>query len=598
MAVSVPRAILSAALVLAFAASSARAQKGFEHAMPADCLAFIGVADCNGFSDAWHASPMGLMIQDPEFEPMRAMIGGYVDQARAHVVEAFGVDPFAFPGMVEGSFGIGLLSVFPPGEDFGDVERLPISLCLLADVGENRGACEELVEGLAAAVARKDPTASLRVEEMGDVMVTAIVEEPLPEQAGLGIELRHAFQGNVLVMSVAIGPRGEQDMQRVLAGLRGERKDKLASRADFATSSAAIDGPGAVAWVDAGRIVRELTGKAREDGEMPEEVHSLLDVLGLNDLSALSASTGWDDEGSYSTMQIGWTGEAWGQQLLSRLCRPEPFRTLEWVPADCRSAQGVQMDPAGLFDQSLRMLLQLHVLTPPEITKALSQIEQRIGFNPREDLLESLDGEIMLVTSAVDDAERLPGTIGESVNVSLLVGLKDGPAFSALLEDVSRSIGLHVTRRIDEFAGERVFHLTVFPGISLHYAVTDDLFIASLSNEMVRDVLRLRADPGLPRLADDAAFRQAADRLAPGYGWLGYSDAAPALKNAIVTLRELPGMLSKEFTHGGRPLPEPLQFLSTLPLPDPAVVDKYVSGATVTVGRVGPDGLLIEAVGP
>ncbi|MHC4846470.1 MAG: hypothetical protein ACYTCU_09955, partial [Planctomycetota bacterium] len=65
-----------------------------------------------------------------------------------------------------------------------------------------------------------------------------------------------------------------------------------------------------------------------------------------------------------------------------------------------------------------------------------------------------------------------------------------------------------------------------------------------------------------------------------------------------VTLRELPGMLSQEFKHGDQPLPEPLQLLASLPLPDPAVVDKYVSGATVTVGRVGPNGFVLEGVGP
>ncbi|MHC4845158.1 MAG: hypothetical protein ACYTCU_03250, partial [Planctomycetota bacterium] len=346
----------------------------------------------------------------------------------------------------------------------------------------------------------------MSVEMVGDVQVTAIVEEPLPEQVGLGIELRHAFQKDVLVMSIAVGPQGERDMQRVLAGLRGERKDKLATRADFATSAAAIDGPGVVAWCDVGRLVREGLGTARDHDEMEGHVDSVLDAIGLNDLTAFSASTGWDDEGSYSRLQLGWTGEGWGPRMLSRLCRPIPFKTLEWVPADCRSAQGVQLDPSGLFDSTLKMLLQMNAVTAPAVTRALSETEQFLGFNPRDDLLEALSGEIMVVTSAVDDTERLPGTLGESINVSLLLGVKDGPALSALLEDVSRRTGFAATRKIDEFAGERVFHLTVFPGITLHYAVTDDVFVASLSNEMVRDVLRLRADTGLPSLAADPEF--------------------------------------------------------------------------------------------
>jgi len=598
MAVSVHRALLSTALALALGAASVHAQKGFEHALPADCLAFIGVANCSELSEAWHASPMGLLIQDPEFEPMRSLIGGYVEMARREVIESFGVDPFSFPAMVDGAFGIALLGVFPPDEGVGHGERLPISLCLLADVGENREACAALVEGLSAAVARKDPTASMRAELVGDVQVTAIIEEPQPGLAGLGIELRHAFHGNVLVMSVAVGAQGERDMARVLAGLRGENKDKLATRADFAASAAAIDGPGVVAWADVGRLVHDVMGQARHEGEMPADVDSLLDALGLNQFTTLSLNTGWDAAGSVSTLQLGWTGEGWGPKLLSRLCRPVPFRTLAWVPADCRSAQGAQVDPSGMFDSTLKMLLQLNAVTPPELTEALSSVEQAIGFSLRDDLLDQLDGEIMIVASSVDADERLPGSFGEPVNISVLLGLRDGKALMGLLEDISRRTGLHRTRKIDEFAGERVFHLTFLPGMTLHYAVMDDLFVASLSNSMVRDVLRLRADPALPSLADDETFRLQLDRLAPGFGWLGYSDTAHALKNALLSLRQLQDMLSQELTPGEPSLAEPLQLLASLPLPDPAVVDEYVGGATVTVGRVGRGGLLIEAVGP
>ena len=68
--------------------------------------------------------------------------------------------------------------------------------------------------------------------------------------------------------------------------------------------------------------------------------------------------------------------------------------------------------------------------------------------------------------------------------------------------------------------------------------------------------------------------------MQPGYGLLGYSDAAADMKSLLRFLAEAPEMFGDSDESGV------LAWLDGLPLPDESIVDKYVHGGTATAFTV------------
>ena len=129
--------------------------------------------------------------------------------------------------------------------------------------------------------------------------------------------------------------------------------------------------------------------------------------------------------------------------------------------------------------------------------------------------------------------------------------------------------------------------------IPICYSIVDDMLVVSGSPAMVRQVVHQRNTPDAPTLIELPAYREAVASLRPGYGLLGYSDAAADAKSVLRVLRELPKMMQNEEFDT-----DVLDWLRELPLPADAVVDRYFHGGTATALTVDQSGIFLESAGP
>jgi len=634
----------------------------FETVLPAETMLWIGVDRVDVLRRQFAASPVGRMLQDEAMRPTLETLEREFSGLREHLRAELGEDPTELLEFLEGPAA---LAVCLPGAVHGSAapaagDALPVSVLLLADVGGQQRQAAVLMARLVARLGALDSGLELGQRTVGDVRLTSLTQWPCAEgdtaedddadfdaadeadeasdigdisdiddldeadevdlvdevdsrtgeQSGTAeAVLSYGFRDALLVVSFEWKPGPQPVLDRVLSALDATPgksnfpASSLASRADFAASQAATPGD-LRCWADAGGFTRLMLAldDAHHEAD-PAERHAI-DSLGLAGLGSLSQSLTLGADGSDWSAGMEWQGEGWIPDFMRMLCQSGETRTLAFVPADCRSATVVHMDLPGLFDGIVGMLLDLRVMTPADITEALTGTEEVLGFNPRDELLELFDGEVAVVTVGTDREDAFPGTTLDPVNFGLLLGLADGAALAALVDDAIDASGLRAARIRESFEGMTIDHITVLPPLALHYAILDDVLLASQSDSVLRSMLRLHANPDGPSLAALPSFRQALARLPAPHGMLSYSDTAAQLEGAIRSLKMLPEFLAgiSAGMHGAdRDALEWMQgmdWLMSMPLPDPAVVRRYINGPTLTTVVVDEHGARLRSIGP
>jgi len=238
------------------------------------------------------------------------------------------------------------------------------------------------------------------------------------------------------------------------------------------------------------------------------------------------------------------------------------------------------------------------------VTGMLSTAGEKLGFDLRDDLLELLDGEIAFVTVATDAENAFPGTSMDPVNFGALIGLKDGAAFAAFVDDAIEGTGLHNARVREEVDGQIIDHFRLIPTIALHYAILDDVLLASPSDALVHEMLARHEHPELPTLAKLPSFVASLGQMPASRGLLSYSDTAAQVEGAFRSLKFLPEILAgarrdiDEVDPGHLDWITHLDWLLDLPMPDPAVARRYLGQPTLTTIAVDERGVHIRSIGP
>jgi hypothetical protein len=583
---------LAARAVLAVGAlvGAARAQSGFQTVLPPETLVFVGLDDAGDYRESLRASPLGQLWNDPACAELRQMVTEQVGLLGDEAEMALGVDVLRLPSLLEGPVAVALL----------DVQMVPGShdpaaaICLLADVGPNAGECRTLLDGLAEHVLSSQTGIVRTTERIGEAEFVSFSDSRVDQQSGSRV--RYGLAGPVAVVLVEVGGLRQDHLPAIVAGLNSPPARALAGNAAFAQSLAGASGQSLRLWADVGRIVENVHPTPRPaagaDPHAVDPEEKVLAALGLRDLGVLSMRAHCGPEGSYGALKLDWSGNGQIPRMLRNFFQPGDFPRLRYAPANARGVDALRIDLSGLFDAVVKMIIESGE-SPAEVTRGLQEVEKFLGFNPRDDLLELFDGEFVFVSGEVAPDEALPG-LGEALSVAVIAGLRDAPQFSAFLEDLIRKRGLHVTQQTEEFEGLTIYSQNVFlVPVPICYAVVDDMLVVSGSPAMVRQIVHQRNTPDAPKLIELPAYREAVASLRPGYGLLGYSDAAADVKSLLYMLRKLPDML-----HDKDIDVNVLSWMEQLPLPDDAVVDKYFHGGTATAVTFDESGLFFESAGP
>jgi hypothetical protein len=583
--------LLLSASLLAQPLAAQQAQQGFEHVLPADTLAFVGVADVEQVSKDFRASSSGRFWYDPACSSLRETLSDHVDVLTSQVHAELGVDPLELLEMLHGR--VALAVVGQPGEAAfrgGDVSGM--ALVLLADVGEDRERCAQVVDALVERLA--EASGAVRKSNLLGETEVAVIEMAAPDGEGGSLRLNHAFHGGTLLVTVEQHPLPHEPLDTLLARLDGEPGEVLADQPLFRDSLAGPSG-GLQGWVDLGRIMDSLHDAMAGSGGDDLRV---MERLGLFDLGCLSFSSRYAAGESRFDMSLDWVGGGWIPSFMRMLCVSGPASTLDAVPQDCRSALAARLDFGGLFDTTVKALMEAGEVDMADVTSFLAESEEMLGFNLRDDLLDALDGQVTLVTAEVEPSQAFMGTEADPQNYALLIGLEDGARINTLVEASVRKMGLHAARKRQEFQGYEMFSMPVFPGIEVNYAILPDMAVISLSGTLLQDVLRRKAGGDLPDLAGDKDFNARASQLLPEPGMLQYTDTAGSVKGLFRALEGM-GEMFEDFARGA---PDELaglfSLLTDLPRVDEAVIEKHFAGASVTAMAVDERGLRVQTVSP
>ena len=551
-------------------------------AFPADALAWVGSPDLAELSADAKRCALGRIWADEGSSALRAEVSRLVDGLSDQVRAELGVDPLQFPAMVSGGLALALL----------EADGSSLSAALVADVGGHADEAGALLDGWLDRLAdARGGTRRTEVHAGYDVAALSVhgaEGEPWLLLRGTLVEGR-------LYVTLRRGPAGVDDLARLLDLRNRPAGDPatLAGGADFRSSPAGGE-DGLLVWLDLAALLARAAGPAAAAVGPDTVFGGVIDVTEAeaqaSHLGLLGLSTRWvrEDKRTRLATRLDWDPAGLVAQVLHQAVRPGASRLLPCVPADASGVDVLRLDPGQLIDGLLRVLLRQGALTPPDLAQFLAHLEEQLGFDPRAELLDRLEGEFVLVGADVGAGESLPGWSGRPTNLVLLATLHDGAGLAELVDRRLADLGLTVSVQRYVVHGAAVARLELFRPFVLNWSISDDLLVASTSGELVERVLATRAGGGAGSLAADEGARTALERVPASAFAFGFTRAAEAWITVLDALRGLAG--------SGRTLPPGLRWAAQLPTDE--VVRRHVSGWVVSSLAADERGLSYSIEGP
>ncbi len=579
--------VASAALAIAgLAAAPVAAQSAALDALPADCAFVLTVDGVDALQESWSESTAGQLWHDAAMDEVRDAFAALIDEFSAEAAEITGVDPAELFAMVHGPAAVALVELRVPEGDGEPAGAAAVILDLGEDVDVFAEAFDRLVDW-----AVEEEGLVLKTESYGGVDL-AVLLHPVDEDT----ELRYGFADTMLVFTTESVTLGRDVFGEIVDNLAGEGDGGLSDAPSFAGSLAARPGEDLRAWMDLGAFIVPFIRRAAEaDGALDE-----FETLGLGGLGELSMTFRYEEDGSSAEVVAGMRGDGQFQRMLGAAVAGQSPELLTLVPDSAGTTYALDIDAAGIFDTFLENLMEEDAATARDVIAGMAEMEAEIGFHPRDDLLENLDGQAAFFGMEVPVQENFGmAPMDPPQNFALLLGLSDGEAMSATLDEVVRSQGLHVARQREDFEGYTLYSVPFFPGLDAYYAVTDDLLVLSLSPSIAKDVLRRKGNGSLPSLASREEVAALMARLPRDRTMVVVEDAAAQMQGAFVAMGQVMPILLQDAAE----LPDlpaaAFDLLEALGRVDPAAVsDAYRDAVAISSLTLSEGGLHLVTLGP
>ena len=494
-------------------AAAARVVAGYESVAPSDTLLFVGIDSVDELLAEWGASAYGRLVGDEAAQPLREAFAALLEALAQGSKEELGVDVMELVRMIDGRVGAAV-----GGDMLGDMLGKSKSHAFLALESSQHAA--ELLAG-ATAIAQKSVErgeAVLKSETVGAREVVQVT--PLDEHEKGFLQI--AGCGTTLALGMSSGSETPGDhFARVLQGLDGEAGESLGESPAFLQSLAAKPG-GVKLFFDSGAAIRANQEPPAADGSEAPDTR-MQRTLGLDRLGALAARLELNAAEMRFDAHQAWTPVGLAKVLMAFMSGGD-HQLLKLLPADAEMALSLQLDlPAGL-DAANELSKEMGsgaLFGEPAAEGSAPGAAAVDAFEPKRDLLDHLDGRLALTMIAVPPEESLMGMGlqgGPSLNLAVVVGVKNAAALAESIDKLLRSQGLHAARRKSEFEGYVIYTLPM-PPIPVSYAIVDDFLVVSPSPTLLQDLLRRKSNVELPNLRSAPGFTASFDGLS----------AAPAL---------------------------------------------------------------------
>ncbi|GIW71551.1 MAG: hypothetical protein KatS3mg102_1093 [Planctomycetota bacterium] len=334
----------------------------------------------------------------------------------ARLQEQTGVAPAALGQALAGGLELAVLAPpqpapagTPPG---GMAARRPVLVVALG--AAYRGLLERLAE-------------QARARASGPPLATAVLEQDAAALLVLGSD------GSVL-----LEPGGEGSL----------------------AAAAALGAARRLAWGEQGRglglvfvHVRALLAELPEDAAQPRRV---LRATGLEGLGAVALGLAVEHGRLREALALVHEGEPRGLlQLLAAPAPLDPLRAAQQVPADAMGFAVLNVELPGLYERFAAMAEQIEPGSRARWQQALDELELQIGFSPVEDLLQALDGPLVLEWLVPEDGL---GLVPEAV---LSLAVRDAARLARTLEQAAALLGAQVRTLADPQGGAPVRYLSM-----------------------------------------------------------------------------------------------------------------------------------------
>jgi hypothetical protein len=341
------------------------------------------------------------------------------------------------------------------------------------------------------------------------------------------------------------------------------------------------EGDGVLLWADTERIL-EAVREGDADGELfgaPDVLRALgmLEALGVTTIGPVTQTLVMDGAGTRALFSVPWDGETVLGRAASAVMRPRRPELLQLASPKVYAAVALNVDWTAAFDEGVDLAVEFGGMELADVAATMAELDAGLGFSLRDELLVNLDGRLGVFSVEVEPAEAftLAGPTPVPMNFVLVLGLSDGEAMRTLVDTAVDASPMRAALTREDFQGFDVHRLPAgMPGLTLFWALTDDVLVASLAPTPVHDVLRRKLSGELPSLAADEQVAAALARLP--------ADASVLrLEKGATSFRGIFDQLSMVAQLGRADMPEAvigplLEAMAGLGDLDPAILEKYL----------------------
>jgi hypothetical protein len=519
---------------------------------PGECLFYASWAG-TGTPDATSSNQTEQLLAEPEIQE-------FLKTGRGRLLEAMGQaappdakqtlkDVSRLLQLVQGKPGAFFISELrfdgngPPAVKGGGLLRVD------DDAAEIQKVLDEL-QGRA-------PEGSISVVKLGDRTFSRVLldEDAPPVTWGMA--------GPYLLVGL-----GDGSLEGLMQRARGQVPGWLTN----VRAKLAVPRVSSMMYIDVNGVVQMAT----EQSGSPE-AGQIVSALGLDKIRSFTTVSGLDDKGCLSRSLL--TVDGTGTGLLSWIdAKPLVADDLKMIVHDAPAALAFKLDASGLLDLWLDLASQLEPRAADGTRQGLAHIEQQLGFNVREDLLNSL-GDTWRIFAQPGPTALINGwTIAIKVNDRQKLERVQEILVTAAKTDLERAGPDAPSFRTDTVNGYTMYTLAFSqPGIpvSPSWCVTDDELFITATPQLLRPLLSGGSGGrSLTQRPDvEPLFTGNANTLA-----LAYLDTGEVAKTILPLL---PGVL-QAFNQG-----IPTLDTSTSNLPPAEVFVRHLQPTVVALRRTG-----------
>ena len=499
--------------------------------LPPGVLLHVRFSDISDLKERLPKTGFGKMYQDESMSDVRAKVEEAFNKASAEAGKELGFPLSDLLELPTGEFSFALLQ--PAGRDLAGVAMM--------DIGDAQETLDKALAKLDEALTKNGATKKTETVEEVEVSIYEI-----PKQGSGSSDSEKNTFCYFVEDGMFVGGSDLTVLQDVLARWEGDSDDVLAEEEIYSyireKCATREEGDSVVEWyIDPMGLVTAALNANEDLSTQALMFSAYLPTLGLDKFKALGGNLdlaeGGYDSHSRNFMYI--------EQPTTGVVRafefpPTDLTPPNWVGASTPQYTAMNWDATGAY-VALTEMADTLMNQPGAAAQQVGQAAQQLGFHPKDDLIDQLDGPIVMLSDIDAKAEQV------AQRVLVAVKLKDSDKFQETLNALLEKAGSAVTER--DFEGTKVYDIqSPNPEMAPALAIAKDHLFVSTHADMLEAALRPNSSDS-DSLAESKDFRQMIKLMPSKVSMLTFSDMAKQLKPTydMVKSGKLDGLTEGQF---------------------------------------------------